>query len=239
MPLLITISSAGPSSWEEVTKWRTGRLQHHLPHWKHWKPDNSQISGKACKLSKKSHLIAQCFSSTDDNGKASKVWGDHSRHWGQLWWPRAVHSDGNSAQLQRAQKRGARKEKGGAPAGTAHHQLDTGQFQNHPAYPDCLHCLATTVINICPIFVTIRVYPRFCRSQKKSQKLQKQIQSQRLQKSSRDSFSPSPTPPFQSSPVPVPHRPNSKPRPRFPKQSLTFVDNGLVAVLGSDRYAST
>ena len=32
MPLLITISSAGPSSWEEVTKWRTGRLQHHLPH---------------------------------------------------------------------------------------------------------------------------------------------------------------------------------------------------------------
>ena len=82
-------------------------------------------------------------------------------------------------------------------------------------------------------------YPRFCRSQKKSQKLQKQIQSQRLQKSSRDSFSPSPTPPFQSSPVPIPHRPNSKPRPRFPKQSLTFVDNGLVAVLGSDRYAST
>ena len=157
MPLLITISSAGPSSWEEVTKWRTGRLQHHLPHWKHWKPDNSQISGKACKLSKKSHLIAQCFSSTDDNGKASKVWGDHSRHWGQLWWPRAVHSDGNSAQLQRAQKRGARKEKGGAPAGTAHHQLDTGQFQNHPAYPDCLHCLATTVINICPILVTIGV----------------------------------------------------------------------------------
>merc|ERR1719397_1016808 len=78
------------------------------------------------------------------------------------------------------------------------------------------------------------------RSLKKSQKLQKQIgSSQRLEKSSqslRDSF-PSTSHPFQSSPVPVPHRPNSKPRPRFPKQSLTFVDNGLVAVLGSDPYA--
>ena len=75
------------------------------------------------------------------------------------------------------------------------------------------------------------------RSQKKSQRLQ--IQSQRLQKSSqsqRDGPSPTRSPPFQSSPVPVPHRPNSKPRPRFPKQSLTFVDNGLVAVLGSDPY---
>ena len=84
-----------------------------------------------------------------------------------------------------------------------------------------------------------RSYFWLSRAQQKSQKLQKQIQSQRLQKSSqslRDSF-PSPTPPFQSSPVPVPHRPNSKPRPRFPKQSLTFVDNGLVAVLGSDLYA--
>lgn len=83
-----------------------------------------------------------------------------------------------------------------------------------------------------PIQIVSTVSPP--RAQKKSQKLQKQIQSQRLQKSSQSlqDSSPSPNPPFQSSPVPVPHRPNSKPRPRFPKQSLTFVDNGLVAVLG-------
>ena len=47
--LLIITSSAGPSSWEEVAKWRFGRLQHHFPHWKHWKSNDSQISRKTGK----------------------------------------------------------------------------------------------------------------------------------------------------------------------------------------------
>jgi len=84
--------------------------------------------------------------------------------------------------------------------------------------------------------IQIVTTPSPSRANKKSQKLQKQIKSQRFQQQkssqqSRDSFTSS-NQPFPSSPLPVPSK-TSRPRPRFPKQqSLTFVDNGLVAVLG-------